>query len=124
MLEVWGTRGAAAPLTTIWPGSSAARRASSRSRSIAIRAGATRAALEGGQRRGHAHRQRHRLGAGPQASLLRSADQQGLERDAVADEQRADALRPMKLVGRRAHQVDAQGAKSTGSLPTICAASV
>ena len=61
--------------------------------------------LQGGEK---AEDERHRLGAGAQAELLRGAVQNGLNLDAVAHQQCADAARAAEFVRGDGHGRDAE----------------
>ena len=61
------------------------------------------------QRVGHSDHARYVLGPGPPLALLAAAHLLGLEGSSALDVQGADPLGAIELVGRQAHQVDAQG---------------
>ena len=104
MFDVWGSRGASAPMTT-----AAGQPAQDRALEVVAEGGEPPAPcfvfgvpeFKCGE---HADDQRDRFGAGSQARLLEAAVQLGCERDAVADDERADAERAVEFVSGEAHR--------------------
>ena len=72
----------------------------------------------------HADHERDRFSPRSQAGLLEAAEQLRRKLHVVSDHQRADAERAVELVCGDGHRRGAQPRKSTGRLPTTCAASV
>ncbi len=77
-----------------------------------------------GSRRGKTGNRRNILGAGPRRSSWPPPMHQRCHGEAVADDQRARPHRPAELVGRNAHQIDAEHAEIDRNLAKACTASV